>query len=62
MRWFKVNSPDGLSFTWGGDTHLREETTELLTPSGEKLLEVPSEWVYELGLLESRKLTDEVLK
>jgi len=53
MNWFRIHSPDGLDFTWGGDAKISADVTELLTPDGAKLLEVPSDWVRPIGTDES---------
>jgi hypothetical protein len=57
MKWFKIHSPEGLDFTWGGDAKVADSVTELLNPDGTKLLEVPSEWVRPIGKDESEVLT-----
>jgi len=57
MNWFKIHSPEGLDFTWGGEARVTDSVTELLTPDGTKLVEVPSEWVRPIGEDESEVLT-----
>jgi len=57
MNWFKIHSPEGLDFTWGGEARVADGVTELLTPDGAKLLEVPSEWVRQINKEESEVLT-----